>query len=311
MKKFIFTLCFMLMLTINVYANDWQERFAARLMRLMTSSPEYNVLVITDIDCNNIPEAFLIKKDGGIGHGITLKNGAVTALNVPADALGMCLTDITVYDTGAGYFCVGKMANNIGGIDYFKLSIVNNSLLCERALKADFSMYPSIAYTDSYSENLYTSGYPDRGKLNAFLGVYEAPDKFVVKPTNARLSIDGNNIDVSGFNIDDSNYYKIRDIAMVLRGTDSRFEVLWNADSGEIDIITKVIYTPVGGELYHKDNYREVKRVSSKLNVDGKGVILEGYNIDGNTYFKIRDIGELVGFETGWDASNQTILIIS
>ena len=310
MRKFIFTLFLMLITSITAQASSWRESFATRLMKLMTSSPEYTVLAVTDIDCNDVPEAFLIQKGGGIGHGITIADGAVTAITAPDNISGMCLTDITVYDTGAGYVCVGKEADG-GVINYYRLALNGNTLLCERVLKSDFSIYPSIAYTDTYSENLHTAGYPDRSKINKFLGVYETPNEFFVKPTDATLSINGNNIHVSGFNIDGSNYYKIRDIAMVLRGTDSKFEVLWNESVGIIEVKTGLTYTALGNELDHKESYRDIKKVSSQIMADGKGLILDGYNIDGSTYFKVRDIGDLTGFETGWDAGNQTILIIT
>ena len=310
MRKFIVTLFLMMITASTVQASGWRESFATRLMRLMTSYPEYTVLALTDIDCNDIPEAFLIQKGVKAGYGITMADGAVTAINIPDGILGMSLTDITVYDTESGYVCVGKEANG-GVINYYRLSLSGNTLLCERVLKSDFSIYPAIAYTDTYSENLHTSGYPDRSKINAFLGVYETPDKFVVKPSDAILSINGNNINVSGFNIDGSNYYKIRDIAMVLRGTDAKFEVLWNDSAKAIEITTNHIYSPIGNELYHKEDYREINKVTSDLTVDGEKIFLDGYNIDGSTYFKVRDIGEIAGFETGWDASNQTILIIT
>lgn len=44
-----------------------------------------------------------------------------------------------------------------------------------------------------------------------------------------------------------------------------------------------------------------------KVKVDGIERRIEGYNINGNTYFKLRDIGEYVGFDV--DFKEETILI--
>lgn len=41
--------------------------------------------------------------------------------------------------------------------------------------------------------------------------------------------------------------------------------------------------------------------------VDDTRVYPTGYNIDGNNYFKLRDIGTLVGFGVEWDSATQTV----
>ncbi len=43
------------------------------------------------------------------------------------------------------------------------------------------------------------------------------------------------------------------------------------------------------------------------ITLNGTPVEIEGYNIDGNTYFKLRDIGEKTGFDV--DFQNNTIVI--
>lgn len=43
------------------------------------------------------------------------------------------------------------------------------------------------------------------------------------------------------------------------------------------------------------------------IKVNGQNVQMEGYNIEGNTYFKLRDIGDKMGFDVGFE--NNTILI--
>lgn len=310
MRKFGITLLFVFIITINAYADNWKEGFSARLMKLMTAAPECTDLILTDIDCNGIPEAFLLQKNTRLITGITQKGGNIVSLSVPENISGMCLTDITVYDTGAGYVCIGKEVNE-KKIDYFKLILNENMLICEEASKADYSCYPAVAYTDTYTEELFENGYPDRRRINEFLNNYETPKAFVIKPTNAILSIDGDNINASGFNINGSNYYRIRDIARLLGKTASKFDVVWNEKEEKIEINRGADYSPSKNEIYYKVAYYEVEKTDVLILEDGSNLMVEGYNIDGSTYLKIRDIGELAGFETAWDAKNKTILIIT
>lgn len=46
-----------------------------------------------------------------------------------------------------------------------------------------------------------------------------------------------------------------------------------------------------------------------KVMVDGKETAIEGYNINDKSYFQLRDIGSAVGFQVGFDAANETVLV--
>ena len=48
---------------------------------------------------------------------------------------------------------------------------------------------------------------------------------------------------------------------------------------------------------------------SAKVIVNGKEVAFTAYNIGGNNYFKLRDIGEVFDFGIGWDGAAKTITI--
>lgn len=41
------------------------------------------------------------------------------------------------------------------------------------------------------------------------------------------------------------------------------------------------------------------------LYCNGAELTIDAYNIDGNNYFKLRDIGEAVGFAVNWDEATQ------
>jgi len=48
---------------------------------------------------------------------------------------------------------------------------------------------------------------------------------------------------------------------------------------------------------------------TSKIYLDGKDVQFTAYNIEGNNYFKLRDIGEAFDFGVTWDGARNTIVI--
>lgn len=52
-----------------------------------------------------------------------------------------------------------------------------------------------------------------------------------------------------------------------------------------------------------------VNNSNSKVYIDDSEVNIQAYNINGNNYFKLRDLGELVGFNIEWDGANNRILI--
>ena len=43
--------------------------------------------------------------------------------------------------------------------------------------------------------------------------------------------------------------------------------------------------------------------------LDENQISLKAYTIDGSTYFKLRDLGEAMGFDVGWDSAGGNIVI--
>lgn len=56
-----------------------------------------------------------------------------------------------------------------------------------------------------------------------------------------------------------------------------------------------------GGALSFADSLLSVTPNPFKIKVDGVEKNIEGYNINDNSYFKLRDIGEQVGFDVGFE----------
>ena len=140
---------------------------------------------------------------------------------------------------------------------------------------------------------------------------FAASFKIVMSPQ--KLSVNGINVDCEKYNIDGSNYFKLRDLAEALNGTDSQFEVGYDNDAKLISITTGKAYTAVGGELSLRGDYSSTATPSAQsIMIDGQPVSgLSVYNIGGNNFFKLRDLGSKLGFNVGFDSVNNCALVKS
>ena len=138
-----------------------------------------------------------------------------------------------------------------------------------------------------------------------------AGPKVVLSPQN--LMVDGVMKDVEKYNIDGSNYFKLRDIAYLLNGTGSQFSVGWDAETGTVSIVTGEAYTPNGSEMLVGAD-KSATAVPSSQTIKINGAVradLSVYNLDGNNFFKLRDLGEALGFDVDYDAATNTAIVKS
>ena len=142
-----------------------------------------------------------------------------------------------------------------------------------------------------------------------------APSPIVSKkaiPINNPVLVDDNLTKFEAYKIDGNNYFKLRDIAYILNGTKSQFEVGYA--NGAISLTQGMRYTEVGGEFvippdFGKVGYGEEKATLSNdsISLNGQKVSPLAYKINGNNYFKLRDLGELLGFVVDFDGTNVII----
>lgn len=108
----------------------------------------------------------------------------------------------------------------------------------------------------------------------------------------------------TGYNIADNNYFKLRDI-----GTLVGFGVEWNGETQTVGISTERI-TPSTEGISDTAASGAVAKVSDqRITVDGVQVNMTAYQIDGNNYVKLRDIGKQVDFGVGYDNATASVRI--
>ena len=112
----------------------------------------------------------------------------------------------------------------------------------------------------------------------------------------------------------DTNYIKLRDIASLLNGTAAQFEVGFN---GTISLTTGKAYTPVGSEMSTPfSGSRAYKVCKTAIKVNGKvpalaGITLTDDNGGDYNYFKLRDLGDALGFKVDYDQKTDMISVIT
>lgn len=120
--------------------------------------------------------------------------------------------------------------------------------------------------------------------------------KTMVLPTYALKDSNGN----------ETNFVKLRDIAYIMNGTVAKFNVGWD---GAVNITPRRDYTPDGSELrtpftgdrVYRDNTAATK--IDGVTVSLRAIVLTDDNGGGYTYYKLRDLGEALGFNVGWSST--------
>lgn len=130
------------------------------------------------------------------------------------------------------------------------------------------------------------------------------------EPTNSKVYVNGVETAFDAYNIADNNYFKIRDIAMALSGTEKQFNVTWDDEKQVIDLLSNTPYTVVGGELSKGDMMvKTAKATSSHMLKDGELFGCTAYTIGENNYFLLRDLGYVFDFAVTWDEATESIHI--
>ena len=139
--------------------------------------------------------------------------------------------------------------------------------------------------------------------------VKEKAEAKEVKASSQKVKLNGKDVVIYGYIIDNYNYFKLRDVAAVLKDTEAKFGVEYK---DAIATLTK------GADYKVADtDQKEVKKVSKgiltndKVMVGDKALTATAYKIDNSNYYKLRDLGEALGFGVDFDKATNTVLLTS
>lgn len=138
----------------------------------------------------------------------------------------------------------------------------------------------------------------------------DAPNKMQATPTSSKVLVNGTDVEFDAYTINGNNYFKLRDVAKVVSGSAKQFEVTWDGTKNAINLVSSTAYTVVGGELEKGDGAtKNAVDCTSAILKDGNVVALTAYTINGNNYFKLRDLGQSFNFDVSWDGGANSIVI--
>lgn len=128
-------------------------------------------------------------------------------------------------------------------------------------------------------------------------------------PNHQPIVRNGQKVSLAGYEIDGYTYFKLRDVATILNGTESQFSV--DYDGTGISLTTGQPYTRVQNDLapIPDGTVAETALTSLPLTVDGQSVTLTACEVGGFNYLKLRDLGEALNFPVDYDESTHTILL--
>ena len=229
------------------------------------------------------------------------------------------------------YFAVGSdvaKINGVGGASrtYIgetadgRISIgVGSAAECVNALFLDGG--GSIAY---YKDGRYLNG-PGRNVSNAIGFVQTGqsaptptptpapmptptPIGNMVSPTQSKVFVNGAEKSFEAYLIDNNNFFKLRDLASVLNGTEKQFAVGYNDATRAITLTTGQPYATVGGEMVLGDGQpKAATPTPSRIFIDGKELNFTVYNIGGNNFFRLRDLMSALDVAVTYDAATRNI----
>lgn len=217
---------------------------------------------------------------------------------------------------GEKYFVIDKNANEVSS-KYDSLDTVNSITYIVKE-NNKFGVY------DVKNSKMILPVKYDYVKLSSKYTILKENDKFgIVKNedyenelnrnntaylSNHKMSLNGSDVEVQAYLIDGNNYFMLRDLASKMTSTSKNFDVSWDSLSNTIKIYTGRNYTPVLYKFLIQDNQKAIYS-SIPIFIDDEEKKMTSYNINGNTYYKLRDLGNALGFSVDFDQVNSKIII--
>ena len=130
----------------------------------------------------------------------------------------------------------------------------------------------------------------------------QQPAGTTASPTNDKLEVNGAAANPTVYKIGDSNYFKIRDVAALLNGTEKQFAVGYDGSKNAVTATTGQGYDKQSGDLAGAatGGSQTADPSNDAIYVNGEKITAEVYKINGSNYFKLRDLGKALNFYVGW-----------
>ena len=134
---------------------------------------------------------------------------------------------------------------------------------------------------------------------------------YTAKQIGQTVTLNGEKVNFAAYNIEGNNYFKLRDLAAAMDGTDKNFNVGYNREKDSVEITSLTPYTTgnTGISGYTKKGNQKATNSPQSIYLDGKKVTLQAYSVLDYNYCKLRDVADLLDFAVDWNENTNTVNI--
>lgn len=124
--------------------------------------------------------------------------------------------------------------------------------------------------------------------------------------TRSAIIVNGVPVSFEVYTINDYTYFKLRDIAYSINGTQKQFNTVWNEEDASINLLTGLSYDGTTG---NSTTAKDTSAITStaKLYLDGEKQNVSAFTINDYTYYKLRDVAKILDIGVTWDEKTSTI----
>lgn len=328
--------------------DTWQSAYTSVINQ--KASRYGNIVQLVDLDTDGIPELLIGTVPGSglfseVQYAYTYKYGQLQALTIPNTCfLSMASPAYTLYrNNTTGKLVVEGSTSFRAGMGYytnatFQYWLSGTTLGATRTFSTDVSGNTTTYSigTQKTTASKYNSAYNSRfsgwskvwsfryaevanyskkitsQQITQLLSDYGSGSPVQAAVSTHKVQVDGKPIAITAYSIGGNNFFMLRDVATILNHTQAQFQVAYDPATQAIALTTGQSYTAVGGELTVGGTLSQLcTPTPSAIYIDGIQTAFTAYNIGGNNYFKLRDLGQALGFQVTWDDSTSTVGILS
>ncbi len=217
--------------------------------------------------------------------------------------IGTYVNSILYPSVTVKYYLNDKLLGSVSDNPTFIKVKKGDILLAENKFKVVFDFGNGVLMQKQYSM------FRGSGDVVTIRNKKTLGSKVTALPSRQRVIIDGKPVSFEAYNIGGNNFFKLRDLASALMKSNKKFGVSWNDKTRLVGLTRESDYLPNGSELKIPANMKVENPIanSAKLEIDGVGIEVLMYNIKGNNFIKLRNMGQLIDF--GIDYNSQKKLI--